>query len=61
MNVTTQTQYGRPDGRKNAKQQGSKGRLCQVPGCTTQLSVYNTDDHCYVHAVASFRHPQYRA
>lgn len=27
------------------------GRVCDEPGCVTQLSVYNEQDYCALHAV----------
>jgi hypothetical protein len=58
--VSNQTRYGTPDTGKKAKHRPAKGRLCQEPGCATVLSTYNTDDHCFLHAAPSFRHPLYR-
>jgi hypothetical protein len=26
-----------------------KGRVCEHPGCGTQLSIYNGGDYCYLH------------
>lgn len=28
------------------------GRVCGQPGCATQLSRYNADEHCFLHSSA---------
>lgn len=55
MNTMTASTVGRAR-RKPKTYHG--GRVCASEGCSTQLSRYNRDDHCYAHAPA--RYPRLR-
>ena len=37
------------------------GRPCDVEGCATILSTYNTSDVCWLHADAGYRHAPRRS
>jgi hypothetical protein len=54
-------QFGTPIRGKEAASRPSTGRTCEEPGCPTVLSTYNTDTRCWLHTVASYRHPLARS
>lgn len=52
-------QYGTPLGRAS-KAKAARGRLCDVPGCTTVLSIYNDATSCWPHLKDVPRPPLHR-
>jgi hypothetical protein len=49
-------QYGVPIATKAASKRARKGRQCQVIGCVTLLSTYNSSATCWLHTGAVPRH-----
>ena len=48
----------RPQKLPHASQTSDGGRICDAPGCTTKLSIYNLASRCWQHADLHF--PNYR-
>ena len=54
-----QRMKGSRPGKLPPQSQTSKGgRICDTPGCTTKLSIYNIGSKCWQHADLNF--PNYR-
>lgn len=53
---SSEIQFGTPT-RKGGPARSSQGRHCEVPGCTTILSTYNSAMRCYLHTTSTPRHP----
>ena len=49
-------QYGVPVASKQAAKRAQAGRQCEVPGCATLLSTYNSSATCWLHTTATRRH-----
>ncbi len=43
VQATPLASHGRPP------QTFREGRVCRHPGCGTRLSIYNSNQHCYLH------------
>jgi hypothetical protein len=58
MNRTSSAnvQYGTPGTGKDAASRPQAGRHCEVGGCTTVLSTYNTATTCWLHSSPTQRH-----
>ncbi len=48
--------FGPPERGKDAGSRAPTGRRCEVPGCTTVLSIYNDATTCWLHSSPSLRH-----
>ena len=49
--------YGAAIPAKHASKRPRAGRACEVPGCVTLLSTYNSSTRCWLHSTAVRRHP----
>jgi hypothetical protein len=49
--------FGPPDRGKDAASRPSRGRPCDMVGCETVLSTYNSSTTCWLHTNATYRHP----
>jgi hypothetical protein len=48
--------YGPPAAGKDASSRSRTGRRCEVAGCVTVLSTYNSATTCWLHSSATLRH-----
>lgn len=49
-------QFGSPVRGKEAAARPPRGRMCEVEGCQTILSTYNSSSLCWLHTQPSYHH-----
>ena len=60
MNGRSDARYGAPDRGHGASSRAAKGRVCDEPGCGTNLSTYNSTTSCGVHEKLEPKHALHR-
>ena len=55
-NNSAHVQFGTPMPGKSADRRAKSGRRCEVDGCGTVLSTYNSATTCWLHSAPAPRH-----